>query len=79
MDKPLSAYQGEDPYVFVCYAHDDADVVYHEMTWLRDQGVNLWYDEGISAGKNDPVVPQRAISEPLSYIVSIGFPWVFPG
>ena len=22
------------------------------MAWLRDQGVNLWYDEGISAGKN---------------------------
>ena len=51
MDQPFPAYQGDEPYVFVCYAHDDSAVVYPEMQWLRDQGVNLWYDEGISAGK----------------------------
>ena len=52
MDRPFPAYQGDDPYVFVCYAHEDSDVVYPELTWLHEQGVNLWYDEGISAGKN---------------------------
>ena len=52
MNKLFSAYEGEEPYVFVCYAHKDSDVVYPEMAWLRDEGVNLWYDEGISAGKN---------------------------
>ena len=51
MDQPFPAYQGDEPYVFVCYAHDDSAVVYPEMQWLRDQGVNVWYDEGISAGK----------------------------
>ncbi len=51
MDQPFPAYQGDEPYVFVCYAHDDNAVVYPEMQWLRDQGVNVWYDEGISAGK----------------------------
>ncbi len=50
MDKPFPAYQGTDPYVFVCYAHDDNDVVYPEITWLRDQGINIWYDEGIEVG-----------------------------
>ena len=38
--------------MFVCYAHEDSDVVYPEMAWLHEQGLNLWYDEGISAGKN---------------------------
>ncbi len=52
MDKPFSAYRGSDPYVFVCYAHDDAEVVYPEIQWLADQDVNVWYDEGISAGSN---------------------------
>ena len=52
METPFTAYIGDDPFVFVCYAHEDRDVVYPEMAWLRDQGVNLWYDEGISAGKN---------------------------
>ncbi len=51
MDKPFPAYQGDAPYVFVCYAHDDEDVVYPEIGWLHEQGINLWYDEGVSAGK----------------------------
>ena len=52
MDKPFPAYQGDEPYVFVCYAHEDSDIVYPEIAWLREQGTNLWYDEGIAAGRN---------------------------
>lgn len=51
MDKPFPAYKGEGAYVFVCYAHADAEVVYPEIAWLREQAINIWYDEGISAGK----------------------------
>ncbi|MGI9326800.1 MAG: TIR domain-containing protein [Pseudomonadales bacterium] len=51
MDQPFAAYKGDEPYVFVCYAHDDEDVVYPEIAWLHEQGINIWYDEGISAGK----------------------------
>ncbi len=54
MDKPFPAYDGDEPYVFVCYAHNDADIVYPEIRWLRDQGVNIWYDEGISPGAEFP-------------------------
>lgn len=54
MDKPFPAYDGDEPYVFVCYAHDDAKIVYPEILWLRDQGINIWYDEGISAGAEFP-------------------------
>ena len=50
MDKPFSSYQGDDPYLFVCYAHDNADTVYSEISWLNDQGFNIWYDEGLSPG-----------------------------
>ncbi len=52
MEKPFAAYLGDEPYIFVCYAHEDRKIVYPEMVWLREQGANLWYDEGISAGKN---------------------------
>lgn len=51
-EKPFAAYSGTQPYVFVCYAHDDAAVVYDDLEWLRDIGVKVWYDEGISAGEN---------------------------
>jgi hypothetical protein len=52
VETPFAAYTGDQPFILVCYAHEDSDKVYPEMTWLRDQGLNLWYDEGISAGKN---------------------------
>jgi TolB-like protein len=45
-----SAYQGDEPYIFVCYAHEDADTVYPEIEYLQAEGVNVWYDEGISLG-----------------------------
>jgi len=48
--KPFTAYSGSDPYVFVSYAHADADSVYAELTRLRQQDFRIWYDEGIGAG-----------------------------
>ena len=50
MDKPFSAYSGDEPYIFVSYAHADADRVYSEIRWLHEQGFNVWYDEGIKPG-----------------------------
>ncbi len=50
MAKPFPAYKGDNPYVFVCYAHDDSAMVYPDIEWLHDQGFNVWYDEGISPG-----------------------------
>ena len=50
MQPPFTAYQGEEPYIFVSYAHEDSGVVYPEIQWLKDQGFNLWFDEGISPG-----------------------------
>ncbi len=48
---PFPSYEGNDPYIFICYAHTNADVVYADMEWLREEGINLWYDEGISPGR----------------------------
>jgi len=39
LDKPFAAYNGDEPYVFVCYAHDDNKVVYPEIAWLQEQGI----------------------------------------
>ena len=50
MDRPFPAYQGDDPYVFVSYAHDDAELVYPEIARLNTEGFNIWYDEGIGSG-----------------------------
>lgn len=50
MAKPSPTYRGDAPYVFVCYAHANMDDVYDEIAWLQACGLNVWYDEGISAG-----------------------------
>ncbi len=50
MKRPFAAYQGDEPYVFVCYAHEDAEQVYPEIQRLHEGGVRIWYDEGVSPG-----------------------------
>ena len=50
MERPFPAYSGGEPYIFVSYAHEDTVMVYPEIQWLKDQGFNIWYDEGISPG-----------------------------
>ncbi len=50
MEKPFTAYKGSEPYVFVCYAHKDEAAVYPEIKWLHEQGINVWYDEGVEPG-----------------------------
>ena len=50
LQKQLRSYKGNDAYVFVCYSHQDADTVYDDLQELNSKGINLWYDEGISAG-----------------------------
>jgi len=52
LNKPFAAYSGTDSYVFVCYAHKNSDTVYADLTRLDEEGVNLWYDEGIQAGSS---------------------------
>lgn len=52
MNKPVAAYHGSEPYVFVCYSHEDSDSVYSDLVALDTNGINFWYDEGISAGSS---------------------------
>jgi hypothetical protein len=50
LSKPFAAYSGTESYVFVCYAHRNSDAIYADLVELRNQGVHIWYDEGIGAG-----------------------------
>lgn len=50
IQRPFRAYKGDDPYIFVSYAHDDSAMVFPEISRLKDKGFNIWYDEGIAPG-----------------------------
>ena len=44
---PCEAYEGDSPYIFISYAHDDAPKVYPIVESLFTAGWDVWYDEGI--------------------------------
>ena len=48
----MTSYQGNEPYVFVSYAHADRDRVFPIIELLQDNGYHVWYDEGLHAGND---------------------------
>lgn len=46
----FEAYEGNGPFAFVSYAHADAALVHPELERLRELGLNIWYDQGLSPG-----------------------------
>ncbi len=41
---PTREQPGAPPLVFVLYAQRDGEQLYEEFLWLREQGINLWWD-----------------------------------
>ena len=45
-------YTQSDEYYFVSYSHSDYKEVYADILRLQEQGINIWYDRGLPAGKD---------------------------
>lgn len=71
LSKPIPAYRGSEPYVFVCYAHRDSDTVYSDVVLLDQNGIKVWYDEGIPAGKSWRAEIAAAIQDATKFILFI--------
>ena len=67
--KPFPAYEGDGPFFFVSYAHDDDKAIYAEMDWIHEAGFNLWYDDGIHVG----TVWRQALADALTDSVGLLF------
>jgi len=50
----ISAYEGNEPYIFVSYAHKDSPSVFRIIEKLNARGYRIWYDEGIEPGSEWP-------------------------
>lgn len=46
----LRSYQGEEPYIFISYAHRDSERVFPILERMSKAGYRFWYDEGIDPG-----------------------------
>lgn len=47
-------YEGEEPYIFISYAHADSETVMKVVGDMHGRGYRIWYDEGIEVGSEWP-------------------------
>ena len=50
----LKPYTGNEPYLFISYAHADEQAVGSVLENLEKHGVRFWYDDGIEVGSEWP-------------------------
>jgi len=68
---PFYAYKGDEPYIFISYAHKDSEKVFPIITRFRNDGFNIWYDEGIDPGNEWPLEIERALKSCAVFLVFI--------
>ena len=47
-------YEGQDPFIFISYAHKNSDRVIPILEKLHEAGYRVWYDDGIAPGSEWP-------------------------
>lgn len=47
----MKFYEGNNPYIFASYSHDNKDMVIPVLESLSDRGYRIWYDEGVCKGE----------------------------
>ena len=63
MEKILCAYQGSEPYAFISYSHKDKGEVFPVIRAMRENGYNVWFDEGITpASEWDDHIANRILN-----------------
>lgn len=71
INAPFYAYKGNEPYIFISYAHKDSDKVFPVIKKFNDAGFNIWYDEGIDPGNEWPLEIERALKNSGMFLVFI--------
>ncbi len=66
---PYPAYTGDEPFIFVSYAHKNSEQVFREIIRLNELGYRVWYDEGIAAGNEWPDEIANALLKCSVFIV----------
>ena len=62
VDYPV-AYDGNEPYIFVSYAHKNTDDVLPVISELQNRGFRVWYDAGIETGTEWPEYIAERLSD----------------
>lgn len=62
-------YEGTEPFIFISYAHKDAQKAEPIIQWLYDNGYRIWFDKGIHSGEFATKIEERL--ERASCIVAL--------
>ena len=71
LNPPFHAYKGEEPYIFVSYAHRDAQRVFPELVRFHEEGYPIWYDQGIAPAKEWPKEIEEKLLKSSLFVVFI--------
>ena len=71
LKRPFKAYTGNKPYIFVSYAHKDAELVFPEIKRFHDEGYPIWYDQGLTAGQEWDEEIEEALMDSSLLVVFI--------
>ncbi len=56
----VSAYDGDEAYIFLSYCHKDKQIVYPLIEQMANDGYRIWYDDGLQGGDDWPnVIAQK--------------------
>lgn len=64
-------YDGDEPYVFVSYAHKDAEKVYGLIRLLQDKGLRVWCDCGIECKSEFAAYIEDRIEKARAFILML--------
>ncbi len=67
----FEVYNGDEPFVFVSYSHEDRAVVFPEIKRLQEDGYRIWYDEGIEPAKEWPTEIANALLRCAFFLVFV--------
>ena len=50
----MDYYEGDQPYIFISYSHEDKEAVQKIIAEIKNRGYRIWYDDGIHATEEWP-------------------------
>jgi molecular chaperone DnaK len=68
-DPPFIPCDGDEPFIFVSYAHGDRRRVFEELTRLHRLGYRIWFDRGIRVGDDWPDAIASALDRCSLFLV----------
>jgi hypothetical protein len=69
--QPFTAYEGDEPFVFISYKHSDYKAVYPIIDKLHKAGIRIWYDAGLPIGRNYDIQIAKHIKKSRLFVTFI--------